>query len=458
MRWICTLALLTGSVIAVSAEEPAGLIYHASFDGHLRLEPGGEARPVAPLFVPGRDGRQALTSALPGQPAAVLRLPNLDFRQGTLMLWYRPDVPGPDRHDKPNVTHHLIMPREGLGPGAQVVQLPHSVAVQFPLVWASEPRWLQEIFGHLVTGKWYHLAYTWDHDQGDLCQWVFGEPQVDIQDPDLPLPTEADRAKEYAVGANGAALADLRVYDRPLSSQEIRAAAGITPADCFYAEGRQRFDCRLDIEDRKGELVLAEDFTEGWEERWVLEGPGVLEAVPQGLRMRAEAGNIVLWNRQALPHDFIAEWDFTPQRIGGLCIVFFCATGREGQSIFDPALPPRDGNFLHYILGALNCYHISYARGAGRRAPNTALRKNWGFYRVQGGHDFIPLQPGVTSRLTLVKRGALIQFAINGRLSLNWVDDGRSTGGVWGAGHFGLRQMTGADVVYSNLRVWSVRD
>lgn len=457
MRWLCMIGLLAGSVMAVSAEELPGLVYRATFDGHLRLEPEGEARPVAPLFVPGRDGAQALTSADPRQPAAVLTLPALNSRAGTLMLWYRPDVPGPERHDLPNVFHHLVTPREGRGPGVRVVQLPHSVAVQFPLLWKGKENQLQEVFSHFVTGKWYHLAYTWDHEQGDLCQWVFGEPQVDIQDPDLALPAEAERAKEYAVGAAGAAIADLRIYDRPLSGEEIRAAAGMTPRDCFYAEGRQSFDCRLELEDRKGELVLAEDFGEGWEDRWVLEGPGILEAVPAGLHMRAEEGHIVLWNRQELPHDFIAEWDFTPQRLGGLCIVFFCATGRQGQSIFDPTMPPRDGVFTHYILGAMNCYHISYARGAGHRAPNTALRKNWGFYRVQGGHDFIPLEPGVTSRLTLAKRGALIQFAINGRLSLNWVDDGRSTGGVWGAGHFGLRQMTGADVVYSDLRVWSVR-
>lgn len=458
MRWICLVGLLAGSAMAVIAEEVPGLVCRAALDGDLNLEPAGEAQPVAPQFVPGRGGAQALTSADPRQPAALLTLPDLDFRAGTLMLWYRPDVPGPDRHDLPNVVHQLVMPREGRGPGARVVHLPHSVAVQFPLLWKGDAEQLQEVFSHFVPGKWYHLAYTWDHEQGDLCQWVFGEPQVDIQNPDLSLPPLTERAPAYALGAAGASIADVRVYDRPLSGDEIRAAAGMTPGDCFYTEGRQRFDCRLELEDRKGELVLAEDFGAGWEERWVLEGPGKLQAVPAGLRMIADEGHIVLWNRQALPHDFIAEWDFTPQELGGLCIVFFCATGREGQSIFDPGMPTRDGLFTQYTMGEMNCYHISYARGAGHRAPNTALRKNWGFYRVQGGHDFIPLEAGVTSRLTLAKRGALIQFAINGQLSLNWVDDGQSMGGVWGAGHFGLRQMTGADVVYSNLRVWSVRD
>jgi len=63
----------------------------------------------------------------------------------------------------------------------------------------------------------------------------------------------------------------------------------------------------------------------------------------------------------------------------------------------------------------------------------------------------------VTSKPTLVKRGAHIQLAIDGNVSIDWVDDGISRGPVWGSGWFGLRQMMTTDGWYDNVRIWAVK-
>ena len=194
-----------------------------------------------------------------------------------------------------------------------------------------------------------------------------------------------------------------------------------------------------------------------------LEGPGIL--TQEGSRLRIQepdpdaegANNVVLWHRQSFPKDFVAEWDFTPNEVAGLAIVFFCAKGTGGEDIFAEGLAPRDGSFVQYINGDINCYHISYFRNTCNRSPNCALRKNVIFYRASGGYDYIPLEAGVTSRITLVKRGAHIQFAVNDRICIDWVDDGVTRGPVWGEGNIGLRQMMTTDAWYDNFRVWAVK-
>jgi len=266
-----------------------------------------------------------------------------------------------------------------------------------------------------------------------------------------------------AVGSTLGSVDDLRIYDRPMTIEEIKAAGDYRDGECMYTEGRVYHESVLDVEHLKGELVLEETFDEPWEENWVLEGPGLLTQENGKLRIQQPpqdqegANHIVLWNKTPHPRDFIAEWEFTPHAVEGLCIVFFCAKGRNGESIFDPALAPRDGTFSGYTMGDTNSYHISYFRNTCTRAPNTALRKNWGFWRVAGGYDFIPLETGVTSRITLVKRGAHIQFAINDNVSIDWVDDGMTRGPVLGSGWFGLRQMLTTDGEYDNLRIWAVK-
>jgi len=284
-----------------------------------------------------------------------------------------------------------------------------------------------------------------------VCVWLFGQPQSDTLGKWSTAEAGDDPwADALRVGCATGAIDDLRIYDRAMTGEQIVAAGEYGDGECMYDEGKIFFDTMLDAEPLKGRLLVEETFDGPWERNWALEGPGILTLENGRLRMREGDNHIVLWHKQTFPNDFIAEWEFTPNEIAGLCIVFFCAAGRNGEDLFDPALQKRDGTFKLYHSGDINCYHISYFRNTCARSPNCALRKNLGFYRASCGYDFIPLETGVTSKLTLVKRGAHIQLVINGHVSIDWVDDGVSRGPVWGAGKIGLRQMMTTDAYYDN--------
>ncbi len=462
MRLRGALVVVTMMVCVIAHAQQPKLLLRASFDGSCELEVGGEAQMLSAEFVDGRDG-QAIRSTVEGEPAALLPLAAADPEQGTIMFWLRTDAPYPPaRGDR---VRWSPVTTTGAGPDVDVALDFHQAQIASGNPWQPQHRGgAREVYSHLIPGKWYHFACTWKKSDADVAFYLFGRAQSDtLAKWNALTTTDEPWAEMLAVGSTLGSVDDLRIYDRPMTIEEIKAAGAYRDGECMYTEGRVYHESALDVEPLKGELVLEETFDEPWEENWVLEGPGLLTQENGKLRIQQPpqdqegANHIVLWNKTPHPKDFIAEWEFTPHAVEGLCIVFFCAKGRNGESIFDPALAPRDGTFSGYTMGDTNSYHISYFRNTCTRAPNTALRKNWGFWRVAGGYDFIPLETGVTSRITLVKRGAHIQFAINDNVSIDWVDDAMTRGPVLGSGWFGLRQMLTTDGEYDNLRIWAVK-
>ncbi len=443
--------------------QPPRLLLRAAFDGSCALEMGGEGELLAAEFVDGRDG-QAIKATEDGRPGALVPLGAANPDEGTLMFWFRCDEPKPGP-DGANVRWSPVATAAAPGPDVDIVQAHHQAVIRASNPWDERHRGgAQAVYSHLIPGKWYHLACTWQKERSDLCFWLFGEAQSDTLGKWNALERADDPFGEMlSVGSPLGAVDDLRIYDRALTGDEIIAAGEYRDGECMYDEGKIFFDTVLDIEGIRGELIVEDSFDEPWQDNWVLEGPGVLTQEGGRLRLQepepgAEGANhTVLWNRTPHPRDFIAEWEFTPNEVSGLCIVFFCAKGINGEDIFDVSLAPRDGTFTGYTSGDINCYHISYFRNTCTRSPNCALRKNLGFWRASAGYDYIPLEAGVTSRLTLVKRGAHIQLAINDRVSIDWVDDGVTRGPVWGSGHFGLRQMMTTDGWYDNFRIWAIK-
>jgi hypothetical protein len=143
----------------------------------------------------------------------------------------------------------------------------------------------------------------------------------------------------------------------------------------------------------------------------------------------------------------------------GLTIVFFAAKGQNGEDIFDPSLPKRDGTFSHYIRGAVKSYHISYFANTpgflGRATSN--LRKNNKFHLLASGP--VAVRPGSQQihRVRLIKDGAHIQLQLDGKVSIDFTDPGGSRyGPVYGGGKIGLRQMQWTVARYRNFRVWEL--
>jgi len=191
-------------------------------------------------------------------------------------------------------------------------------------------------------------------------------------------------------------------------------------------------------------------------------------------------GHIVLWNRAfETPDSYAIEYDFMPLSPIGLAILFFSASGQQGQDVLSDRLKDRHGVFSTYTQSDINCYHISYwANNAAVGKRGTCnLRKNAGFYNLANGNDPSVVSLDYTSetfnftihRIRLEKVGNQITFAIDGQVAIQYEDkqyndvlksdgtllhENADTGKVLEGGRFGLRQMVGLKAEYSNIKVY----
>ena len=202
---------------------------------------------------------------------------------------------------------------------------------------------------------------------------------------------------------------------------------------------------------------------------FLLEGKALM-SFPNGcLRLEnaesAELGqkaNYVLWCKKEFPADMLLEIDFKPVREPGLAMLFFSASGRSGQDLFDPSLAPRTGEYVQYHHGDINAFHLSFFRRKEKdeRSFHTCnLRKSYGFYLVAQGADPIPDADDADGfyTLSLLKQGADVRFAINGLEVLTFHDDGAQYGPLLGGGRIGLRQLAPMIGEYANLRVYEAK-
>ncbi|MCK4749975.1 MAG: DUF1961 family protein, partial [Bacteroidales bacterium] len=195
---------------------------------------------------------------------------------------------------------------------------------------------------------------------------------------------------------------------------------------------------------------------------WIMEGPGKIEFRENWMYLYSpnEEGHHVFWCPEDFPASFIAEWELQNiETDAGLCIIFFSAKGMNGEDIFDPAFPERDGTFRQYTRSKhFNNYHISYyANGKDKPAREIShLRKNSGFNKVQIGEPGIPVESKAIHKMKLIKDGAQIILFVDDRRILDWTDDGSEYGPVQGGGKIGLRQMQWTHFRYRNFRVWEL--
>jgi hypothetical protein len=195
---------------------------------------------------------------------------------------------------------------------------------------------------------------------------------------------------------------------------------------------------------------------------WRLEG-GTRVSIANGkLVLESEPGqrpgSLVCWLTTELPAEFLLEFSVRPRdRNDGLNIVFFSTRGVNEESIFDPALKPRNGGFSQYHSGDIKGYHISYW-ASGRGTVN--VRKNPGFALVATGPDRVREAPADSFQVVrLYKKGRTIRLMVDDVISVAFDDDGRSHGPVWNhPGWIGLRQMgTTVRCEYDHLAVYPLK-
>jgi hypothetical protein len=329
----------------------------------------------------------------------------------------------------------------------------------------ARPR-IAGLLTHLKADRWYHVAFTWNAAQPDNHFILDGLDQGTPEPQAQPGAVKAAEAQtELRLGAPGVTISAPTFWGQALAAKAFAEHLRTAGHPRYEDEGINYTDETLRSEDiADKELIYSTDFDDEAElGNWVREGGESATIVDGRLRLQtgpsAEQGqHIVFWLKREIPPDFLAEWQFRPyDKQNGLTIVFFNARGRNGESIFDPKLAPRDGTFVQYTNGDLDAYHISYY--AGHRG-SVNLRKNHGFLLAAIGSEYVHGAPPETFHtITLLKQGGTIRLAVDGKVSLKFDDDGQTYGPIHDhSGWFGLRQMFQAWYTeYDDLRIWGLK-
>ena len=172
---------------------------------------------------------------------------------------------------------------------------------------------------------------------------------------------------------------------------------------------------------------------------WIAEGRGGVEIRDGKLRVSPlpfdasgnqikgeQRSHMVVWSSQIFPSDFLAEFEMNPSgSTSGLTIVFFSATGRNGEDLFDTSLPVREADYKNYHSGAIANYSDAYwSRNTDDEASTNRLRKNPGFTLVAQGRSLTIGRADTTHRVRILKFGGHIEIEIDRHVVLKWDDTG----------------------------------
>jgi len=415
---------------------------------------------VVPGPLPGASGIAAANRApviLRGAPPRPLT------DRGSLLFWIWTDQPYRSGRDAAVFNQKLVE----LGDAFTVSFVAEKPSLTLMVQWHGSraelgPRYIRVILPEIPGPAWHHVAVRWDGPRGESNVFLDGTPYHLPVGQEPPLPVRP--ATEIAVHLDRFAFADLRLLPAPVTENELRAIVGAQPWGAL--------DTLLGVSDygpapaerERGALLYQNALGTAADTRdWRLEGPAIVEYRDGWMRLRSERpngpeGHLVHWCPREFPARFWAEWDFELIDENGLCIVFFAARGHGNRDLFDPALAPRNGVFTQYTQGDLDCYHISYfanTPSSPRRVAN--LRKNSGFYLIANGPVGVTTGGGgQVHHAILVKDGAHIRMAVDGRTIIDHTDDGQRAGPVWTSGKIGLRQMQWTNARYRNLRVYGL--
>lgn len=334
--------------------------------------------------------------------------------------------------------------------------------------WEGDPKIMFERHFRILVpkipgGEWIHFDLTWDADRGLVNALLNG----------TPFYISGATIEPFILGESDTVIirpgAGIHVRDVRLSHAYTapEALAESIPSERRGTMAKHMGSARLpgfDPEALKGRLLYHNAFSDPQLTRsWVLEGPGILEEADGWMRMRSARpdgpqGHFVFWCPEDFPDSFVAEWEFMLDDPVGLCIVFFAATGPEGQSIFAPEMRPREGVFGHYVYSDLHAYHISYYASTPWVPRSMAnLRKNPGLHLLGNGPIEVRALEGKIYRAVLVKQGPRIRMSIDGHTIIDVTDEGQRFGNPLKGGKIGLRQMQWTEARYRNFRVYAMR-
>jgi hypothetical protein len=464
----------TGLVLALLLlAGPAGV--RSATDARIFLERGtlrasgltlaGPPAPTRYRALPGPRGDLTGLAATGAPIALAGTLPEPLRDRGSLQFWFRTDQIYRTGSAAPKFTEKLVEL-----PGALTVSfVAEQNALTLFVEWQGKraevfERHIRVILPEFPGPAWHHVAVNWDGPAGRVNAFLDGTPYhlaTGAKEPPLPVPP----ATGLTLHLGRFALAEVHLTATPVAENELRALVG----DAAWGALDRLLGVRdygpAPLESARGARLYAAALGGPADTRgWVIEGPATVEFQDGWMQMKSQRpdgpeGHLVHWCPVEFPERFWAEWDFELLGEQGLCIVFFAARGQGGRDVFDPSLAPRNGIFRQYHSGDIDCYHVSYfanTPGSARRVAN--LRKNSGFYLVANGPVGVTAaRAGEVHRAVLVKDGARLRMAVDGRTIIDHTDDGRRAGPIWAGGKIGLRQMQWTVGRYRNFQVYALK-
>ena len=317
----------------------------------------------------------------------------------------------------------------------------------------------------------YHFLFTWDAEKGLADAYINGI-LFRTENPRYYKPWEVKGiATSFRLPPGPIHVSGLGVFDTYIPEDRV---AGYIPKTLI---GRMVHTVKddiaappIDLKGKKGVRIYTSRLAQPSDiEDWVMEGPGEITFVKNVMQMRSTIpeppqgtnGHFNVWCPVEFPEKFIAEWEYRPVSEYGISLIFFAAKGMNGEDIFDSSLPKRDGNFQKYINDVIKNYWIIYYSNHTRmRTSNIATT-----YICKSGKSSlcamgrIGIMPGDDGfhHLRLIKDGPHIQFQVDGKVVLDFIDPGTDRwGSILGSGKFSFRQMAFTVGAYRNFSVWKI--
>ncbi len=160
-------------------------------------------------------------------------------------------------------------------------------------------------------------------------------------------------------------------------------------------------------------------------------------------------GHFNLWNQRIrTSENFAIEFDFTPLSPAPLHMLMFCASGMEGESVFDESLPARygveDETMYDMAMYRVSFFHKSRKKANLRRAPGKRMV-------AQGADVVVSEDWSRTSHCRIERINGTVRFLVDGKESFSYKDTQPLKGNNWG-----FRLMACAKGAYENIKVITI--
>ncbi len=160
-------------------------------------------------------------------------------------------------------------------------------------------------------------------------------------------------------------------------------------------------------------------------------------------------GHFNIWNQRIkTSRNFAIEFDFTPLSPAPLHMLMFCASGPNGESIFDTSLPTRYG-IEDELLYDMTMYRVSFFHKLRKKAN---LRLAPGKILVAQGIDTTSDNLTQTSHCRIERIEGIVKFITNGKEIFSYKEEKQLEGNNWG-----FRLMSCAKGAYDNIRVLTIQ-